>query len=90
MVSKRLFYMTVVTTLLLLFPLIAMQFTTEVNWTVADFILAAVLLFGTMLLIEFGINSVQSKNYSIVIILGILALLFIFWAELAVGIFDTL
>ncbi len=35
------------TGLLLLIPLIAMQFTNEVNWNAADFIVMALLVFGT-------------------------------------------
>ena len=38
--------------LLLLLPLVAMQFTNEVNWTFSDFLVAGILLFGTGGLIE--------------------------------------
>jgi hypothetical protein len=41
-----------VTACILLLPLVAMQFTDEVDWGVADFVLAGVLLGGTGLLLE--------------------------------------
>jgi hypothetical protein len=40
------------TALILLVPLVAMQFTDEVNWGVADFVLAGALLGGTGLLLH--------------------------------------
>lgn len=75
--------------LLLLLPLVAMQFTTEVNWSFFDFIVAGVLLFGTGGLIEFSLRKIKTLNQRIWIIAGILLVLFLVWAELAVGIFGT-
>ncbi len=75
--------------LLLLTPLIAMQFTTEVNWTAFDFVVAGVLLLGTGLLAELIMRKVKNKNRKIVAIAMLLAVLFLVWAELAVGIFGT-
>lgn len=75
--------------LLLLIPLIAMQFTTEVNWTAFDFVVAGVLLLGTGLLAELIMRKVKNKNRKIVAIAMLLAVLFLVWAELAVGIFGT-
>ncbi|HST92142.1 MAG TPA: hypothetical protein VLJ13_08075, partial [Brevundimonas sp.] len=39
-------------TLIMLAPAVAMQFTTEVNWTASDFIFAGVMLIGGGALIE--------------------------------------
>ena len=75
--------------LLLLLPLIAMQFTTEVNWAIGDFIVAGVLLFGTILFLELILKVVPIKNYRIGLIALLFILLFLLWAELAVGIFGT-
>ncbi|WP_345093950.1 hypothetical protein [Flavobacterium chungnamense] len=75
--------------LLLLIPLIAMQFTNEVNWSVMDFVMAGMLLFGTSLAIEFVLRKVKSTKYRILISGIILLLLFLLWAELAVGIFGS-
>lgn len=75
--------------LLLLLPLVAMQFTKEVNWTFSDFIVAGVLLFGTGGLIELAMRKINKVGTRVWVILGILIVLFLVWAELAVGIFGT-
>lgn len=69
-------------------PLIAMQFSTEVNWTLFDFLVAAVLLFSTGFAIEWVLRKVKDKRRRIAICLVLLATLMLIWAELAVGIFD--
>ena len=73
--------------LLLLIPLIAMQFTNEVRWAFLDFIIAGALLIGTGLSCNLVIQKVKNTKFRIAICLAILALLFLIWAELAVGIF---
>lgn len=88
MISKanKSFYITII---LLLIPLMAMQFTNEVNWSVFDFIVAGFFLFGTGLVIEFVLRKVKSTTHRILICGIILLLLFLLWAELAVGIFGS-
>lgn len=75
--------------LLLLLPLVAMQFTNEVNWTFSDFIIAGILLFGTGGLIELAMRKINQVGTRVWVIVGILIVLFLVWAELAVGIFGT-
>lgn len=87
--NKRLIAMVLSVALILLIPLVAMQFTNEVNWTFFDFVAAAVLLLGTGLTIELAIRTIKNKNYQIALIVAILFLLFLVWAELAVGIFGS-
>jgi hypothetical protein len=78
------------TSILLLFvPLIAMQFTNEVNWKVLDFIIAGALLLSSGLIIEFVIRRVKQSRSRIIMIITIVALLLLIWAEIAVGIFGT-
>lgn len=79
----------VTTALTLSIPLIAMQFTKEVNWTLSDFVIAAVLLSGTGLAIELVIRYVKTGLSRTILLVVILLLLFLTWAELAVGIFGT-
>lgn len=84
--SKQLLRVVLVTAAILLIPLVAMQFTREVNWTASDFVIMGVLLFGTGLLLQFAANKLRTGK-SRVIALGAIVFAFLFvWAELAVGI----
>jgi hypothetical protein len=74
---------------LLLIPYLAMKFTGEVKWGPFDFIVAGVLLLGTGLAIEFVLRKVRKTTHRLAICAGILFLLFIVWAELAVGLIGT-
>ena len=74
---------------LLLIPLIAMQFTIEVNWNFADFFIDAILLFSLAFSIDFIFRKVKSKSHKILIIASFLIAFLLLWAELAVGIFGT-
>jgi len=87
MKNKNLIYIISAVALLLFLPLIAMEFTNEVKWTLMDFIVAAILLLSTGLSCNFVIQKVKNTKFRIAICLAILAVLFIIWAELAVGIF---
>ena len=87
--NKRLFGILLTVATLLLIPLIAMQFTNEVKWTILDFVVMGGLLLGTGLLCELVIRKVNKTKLRIAIIAVILAVLFLIWAELAVGIFGT-
>jgi len=87
--NKRLIGIVITIALLLHIPLIAMQFTDEVNWALFDFIVAGVLLLATGLMCELVIRKVNKIALRIVICFAILAALLLIWAELAVGIFGT-
>jgi hypothetical protein len=52
-----------VTTVVLLVPLVAMQFTEEVKWSLFDFAFAAALLGGTGFLLELGVRKPSSITY---------------------------
>jgi hypothetical protein len=66
-----------------------MQFTNEVNWSIMDFVVAGVLLFGTGLTIQFVLRKVKTRKNRILICGIILLLLLLLWIELAVGIFGS-
>jgi hypothetical protein len=87
--NKRLIGILLAVALLLLVPLIAMQFTGEVNWTLSDFVVAGVLLLGTGIMCELVMRKVKEVEKRIVICGVILIVLFLIWAELAVGVFGT-
>ncbi|GAA3977089.1 hypothetical protein GCM10022246_31700 [Pedobacter ginsengiterrae] len=70
-------------------PLIAMQFTNEVKWTIADFIAAGSLLLITALAIEIVIRNVKTITLRNILFAVILLILFLVWAEMAVGIFGS-
>ena len=89
MKNKRLVIILGIAGALLLLPLIAMQFTTETIWTGFDFFVAAVLLFGTGLTIELVLRKIRSSNNRFIILGIILAVIFLIWAELGVGVFGT-
>jgi len=87
--QKRLIGILLTTVIILLIPLIAMQFTNEINWSVFDFVVAGMLLLGTGLMFEFVIRKVKIIKYRIAICLAILTIFLLIWAELAVGLFDS-
>jgi hypothetical protein len=83
--AERIFY----PLFLLLIPLIGMVITDEINWSLFDFIIMGSLLMFLGIGIYFVCN--RSKNLKIrILYIGILLfILFIIWAELAVGIFGS-
>lgn len=87
--NQRLTGIIVTVVLLLMVPLVAMQFTNEVDWDAFDFIVAGVLLLGTGLSIELVLRKVKQAKHRIVLCAAILFMLFLIWAELAVGVFGT-
>ncbi|MBD3637707.1 MAG: hypothetical protein HUJ25_10160 [Crocinitomicaceae bacterium] len=88
-INKRLVILLLTPLVLLLIPLVAMQFTTEIVWSLFDFIVAGVLLYGLVILIELGIRKLNENKYRILYIVGIVLIFLLLWAELAVGIFGT-
>jgi hypothetical protein len=84
--NLRPFIILMVIILILLIPLIAMQFTDEVNWTKFDFLVMGTLLFGAGALFEIILRFVKKSNFRIILILLLLATFFFIWVELAVGI----
>jgi hypothetical protein len=66
-----------VTALILLVPLLAMIFSEEANWSVADFVFAAVLLVGTGLLLELAARRPHSLALrAIAAAIGVAAIVF--------------
>lgn len=87
--NKRLIGIVLTVVILLLIPLIAMQFTDEVKWGLADFVVMGGLLLGTGLMCELVMRKVKKIEHRIAICGAILVALFLIWAELAVGIFGS-
>ena len=67
MQNKRLAYIPGTVAIILLIPLVAMQFTSEVAWSASDFVLISGLLVGTGLLCELVLRSVKKTEYRILL-----------------------
>lgn len=87
--NKRFFIILACICILLLCPLIAMQFTKEVNWTTIDFLAAAVLLFSAGFALEWVMQKISRKKIQILLAIAILCAFMLLWAELAVGVFHS-
>ena len=86
--QNRIFiWIALATVFILLIPFTAMQFSNEVVWTISDFMIAGVLLFGTGALFVLTARRIRKYRFAIGI-LFLTALLYV-WAELAVGIFTN-
>jgi len=70
-------------------PLLAMQFTEDVNWSIFDFVVMGFLLLFFSLLIDVTMKKVKNENVKILYVVLTILIFFLIWAELAVGIFDS-
>ncbi len=77
------------TGLLLLVPLVAMQFTTEVNWGLLDFVVMGSVLFGGGSLFVLAARKAPRRYWFAIGVVFAAAFLY-GWAELAVGVFTDL
>ena len=77
------------TVAILLVPLVAMQFTTEVQWDETDFIVMGILVFGIASTFVLVARRTSRKYRALIGLTFLLAFLYL-WAELAVGIFTNL
>lgn len=82
-------WMLLLATVLLLTPAVAMLFTDEVRWTWGDFLVAAVLLYGSVFLANWIWHKLTSMRDRLLVCGAILILLLALWLELAVGIFGS-
>jgi hypothetical protein len=74
---------------MLLLPLVAMQFTDEVNWSETDFIVAGALIGGTGLTFELAARATANHAYRAAVGLALAAAFLLIWLNLAVGIIGT-
>lgn len=87
--SHRYILLLIACTVLLSVPLVAMQFTNEVNWSIFDFLVAAVLLYSAATSVEFIMQKVKKTILKIVLMLVLAMMFSILWLELAVGLFGS-
>lgn len=89
MKKNRFFTILGIVLAILLIPLVAMQFTSEVSWQLGDFVIFGGLLLGVGVLIDMAMRKLNKSKYKTLIIFGIIVLFLLIWAELGVGIFGT-
>ena len=89
MKKKNIMYIAAAVVLILLIPLIAMQFTSEVQWSPADFVTVGILLFCIGLAYEFVRSRNNSVTYQMAAAGTLFTSLLIIWLTLAVGIIGS-
>jgi hypothetical protein len=87
--SKSFLTVALVTALILLIPLIAMQFNTGVDWSIADFIIMGMLIFGTGSAYVLVTRLVNNLVYRIAIAFSLGTTFLMIWANLAVGLIGS-
>lgn len=87
--SQSVMWVALATAIMLFIPLLAMQFTNEVNWSVSDFVIMGILIFTTgfsyMLLIRSSFNIIHRAAVA----LAIGSTFLLIWANLAVGLIGS-
>jgi hypothetical protein len=83
--TKNIVALAITTGILLLVPFVAMQFTDEVSWTASDFVIAAVILFGTGVAFLALKGRSRSIYYRLAAGLAVIASFLLLWSNLAVG-----
>ena len=87
--AKHLLILGLATSLILLVPMVAMRFSTEVRWTGLDFIAAGLLLFGAGLAYLFLAGRNGNAAYRVAAGLAVASTLFLIWVNLAVGLIGS-
>ena len=89
MLNSRLKRLLIISTSILSIPVLGKLFTDDFQWALPDFFIAAILLYGTGIMIDFILRKVQKKSHKIALNGLILLVLLCIWAELAVGLIGT-
>lgn len=79
----------VVATFILLLPVLAMQFTDEVDWSFFDFVVAWVLLFCTGLTYKLVAGKMGNIMYRAAVGVAVFTALLLVWTNLAVGLIGS-
>lgn len=87
--NKRIMIIAIVTVVLLMVPMVAMQFTAEVNWSWSDFVTAGILLFGTGLTYELVARKAVNTTYRFAAGIAVATALLLIWTNLAVGLIKS-
>lgn len=82
-------FVALVTLAILLVPLVAMQFTPEVQWSVTDFALAGALIFGAGSVLVVVLRSAEHMAYRAGVVIAVGTTFLMIWANLAVGLIGS-
>ena len=77
------------TAAILMIPFLAMQFSSEVDWKLFDFLIMGLLISGTGFVYVLATRFVKHTQYRVAISATLALALLLAWAELAVGIFGS-
>ena len=87
--SKSLLYLMSGTAAILMVPFIAMQFTSEVMWTLSDFIFAGTLILGTGFAYLFVTRKSHTIAYKVAVGFALGTGFLLIWSNLAVGVIGS-
>lgn len=88
-INKQTIVIFTIPMLLLTIPFIGNSLSEAVNWTAFDFLIAGILLFSAAFAVHLVLKKLTNNKLKPLIIVGILLILMMLWAELAVGIFGS-
>lgn len=89
MKKKNIIIIAAITVSILMIPLIAMQFTDEVNWSPFDFMIMGILIFGTGVVYEWIASRGNDKLYRIAVSIAVFTAFLLTWINMAVGIIGS-
>ena len=89
MINSRFKKLLISSTVILTIPILGKLYTDDFQWALPDFIIGAILLYGTSFMIDVIMRKVQKKSHRIALSGLILLVLLCIWAELAVGLIGT-
>jgi len=73
----------------LMLPVIGMMISENVNWSLADFVIAVILLSIVGLGVDFIYSKLKTRRARMVALMIVFMLFALVWGELAVGLFGT-
>lgn len=89
MTTRRMLALIAIVMAVLMVPFVGMQFSTQVAWTLRDFVMAGLLLFGAGMVYELSrtilLHTRQRVIAGIIVGVGVC----VGWVELAVGLFGS-
>lgn len=94
MKNKNILKIAIGTLIILIVPLVFTLLGSGVDgqgwhWTLSDFVVAGVLIFGTGLIYELGVKRIKNSSHRIYVAVALGVAFVLVWTELAVGLFGT-